>query len=77
MCSGQDYPLKETCYRFTATPSEFRQSYFLLKDEYSFKNSTSYQKTNIIKKGLGISRNSFLHKNIQSIEMAYTNDTLI
>ena len=29
------------------------------------------------KKGLGISRNSFLHKNIQSIEMAYTNDTLI
>ena len=29
MCSGQDCPLKETCYRFTATPSEFRQSYFL------------------------------------------------
>ena len=29
MCSGQDCPLKETCYRFAATPSEFRQSYFL------------------------------------------------
>ena len=29
MCSGQDCPLRETCYRFTATPSEFRQSYFL------------------------------------------------
>ena len=29
MCSGQDCPLKETCYRFTATPNEFSQSYFL------------------------------------------------
>ena len=28
MCSGKDCPLKESCYRFTATPSEFRQSYF-------------------------------------------------
>ena len=29
MCSGQDCPLKETCYSFPATPREFRQSYFL------------------------------------------------
>ena len=28
-CEGTGCPLKETCYRFTATPSEFRQSYFL------------------------------------------------
>ena len=28
MCSGNDCPVKETCYRFTAKPSDFRQSYF-------------------------------------------------
>ena len=28
MCSGKDCPLKESCYRYTAKPSEFRQSYF-------------------------------------------------
>ena len=28
MCEGKDCPLKETCYRYTAKPSEFRQSYF-------------------------------------------------
>lgn len=29
MCSGLDCPLKETCYRYTAKPNEFRQSYFI------------------------------------------------
>jgi hypothetical protein len=29
MCEGVLCPHKENCYRFTATPSEFRQSYFL------------------------------------------------
>lgn len=28
MCMGGDCPLKETCYRFTAKPNEYRQSYF-------------------------------------------------
>jgi hypothetical protein len=28
MCEGNDCPLKETCYRYRATASEFRQSYF-------------------------------------------------
>jgi hypothetical protein len=27
-CSGEDCPVKEKCYRFTATASEYRQSYF-------------------------------------------------
>lgn len=27
-CSGEDCPVKEKCYRFTATASEFMQSYF-------------------------------------------------
>lgn len=29
MCNGGDCPLKESCYRCLATPSEFRQSYFM------------------------------------------------
>lgn len=28
MCHGEDCPSKQTCYRFLATPSEYRQSYF-------------------------------------------------
>lgn len=28
MCSGEECPAKESCYRFTAEPS-YRQSYFL------------------------------------------------
>lgn len=28
MCFGNDCHKKESCYRYTATPSEFRQSYF-------------------------------------------------
>lgn len=28
MCKGQDCPLKENCYRYTANPCEY-QSYFL------------------------------------------------
>lgn len=28
MCRGENCPLKETCYRFTAIANEFRQSYF-------------------------------------------------
>lgn len=27
MCSSNTCPLKESCYRFTATPSSFRQAY--------------------------------------------------
>ena len=27
-CSGEDCPIKEKCYRFTAPTSEFMQSYF-------------------------------------------------
>ena len=28
MCLGTDCPQKETCYRFTAKPNEYWQSYF-------------------------------------------------
>ena len=28
MCNGQGCELKETCYRYTATPSKYMQSYF-------------------------------------------------
>ncbi len=29
MCSGANCPLKDECYRYTAEPSKFRQSYFM------------------------------------------------
>jgi hypothetical protein len=29
MCPGTNCPYKETCYRFTAKPSEYWQSYFI------------------------------------------------
>jgi hypothetical protein len=29
MCSGANCQLKEKCYRYTAKPSMFRQSYFI------------------------------------------------
>jgi len=28
MCSGQECPKKDTCFRYLAKPSEYRQSYF-------------------------------------------------
>lgn len=28
LCQGTNCPHKETCYRFTATPNEYRQAYF-------------------------------------------------
>jgi len=28
MCSGEKCEAKHTCYRFTAKPNEYRQSYF-------------------------------------------------
>jgi hypothetical protein len=37
MCKGTNCPYKESCYRFTATPNEFMQSYFIeppFKDNY-------------------------------------------
>ncbi len=29
MCPGTDCPYKESCYRYTAKPSEYYQSYFM------------------------------------------------
>jgi hypothetical protein len=29
MCEGKNCPLREKCYRYTATPSKYRQSYFV------------------------------------------------
>jgi len=50
MCSGQDCPLKETCYRFTAKPNELRQSYFS-NPPYNLKTKSCnhyYEKRNKI-----------------------------
>lgn len=29
MCKGEGCPAKELCYRYTAKPNEYRQSYFV------------------------------------------------
>ena len=29
MCEGKECPIKETCYRHTADPNPYRQSYFM------------------------------------------------
>lgn len=42
MCRGGDYPLKENCYRFTATPNEWRQSYFSTPPWKGEKNCDYY-----------------------------------
>jgi hypothetical protein len=37
MCTGKGCPFKESCYRYTAIPSKYMQSYFfeppIIKDE--------------------------------------------
>jgi hypothetical protein len=41
MCTGGDCPAKETCYRFKATPSEYRQSFFT-KPPWNFVNGCEH-----------------------------------
>jgi len=47
LCEGTDCPLKETCYRYKATPSEYRQSYFqeppYNKEEGKCEHYSSYE----------------------------------
>lgn len=38
MCEGKTCPLKDHCYRYTAKPNEFRQSYFV-EEPYKIKNN--------------------------------------
>lgn len=41
MCDGKGCETKFTCYRFTAKPNEFRQSYFM-KTPIKENNSCEY-----------------------------------
>ena len=41
-CIGTDCSLRETCYRFTATDNEFRQSYFVEVPYKKDKNKCNY-----------------------------------
>jgi hypothetical protein len=50
MCSDVECKMKDTCYRFTATPCMFRQAYFVGSPKVSDKEceyywSTSNEKT--------------------------------
>ena len=48
LCRGTGCPAKDSCYRFTATPKEFRQAYFSeppIKDgkcEYYWGDNQTY-----------------------------------
>ena len=42
MCNSNTCPLKDTCYRFTATPSPFRQAYADFKYNEETKNCEYY-----------------------------------
>lgn len=33
MCMNKECPLRESCYRFKATPNKYRQSYAIFKFE--------------------------------------------
>lgn len=53
MCKGGECKQKETCYRFTAIPSEFRQSYFVSPPWMPLKGCEYY-----IRKDLNVRRSS-------------------
>jgi hypothetical protein len=42
MCRGDLCSIKEQCYRFTATPNERQQSYFMVVDEVEKKEECDY-----------------------------------
>lgn len=39
MCGGVGCPFKHKCYRYTATPDPYRQSYFVVSP-YKYTNNT-------------------------------------
>ena len=50
MCKGDNCPSKQTCYRFLATPSEYRQSYFYPTPTIVDKKCDEYWDARLIKK---------------------------
>lgn len=42
MCSGEDCPLKATCYRYKAKPSDYCQSYFTESPYDAKENKCNY-----------------------------------
>jgi hypothetical protein len=45
MCKNEKCPLKEKCYRYTATPNEHRQAY----TDYDEKNCQSFKDNQVYK----------------------------
>ena len=43
MCNGRACPLKENCYRYKATPSDFWQAYFTLEPYDHEKKECDYE----------------------------------
>lgn len=46
MCSGNECSKHRTCYRYTASPNVYRQSYFLIAPVDSAGNCMHYTKDN-------------------------------
>jgi hypothetical protein len=44
MCTNEECPLKETCYRYNATPSEFMQAYAKFEYDKDTKSCDYYWK---------------------------------
>ena len=42
MCQNGDCPLREGCYRFTATPDQYRQSYAKFEYRFEYIESDGY-----------------------------------
>jgi hypothetical protein len=57
------------CYDYKIMPIELEESYFLMKNDASFKNASAYRKTNMVKDLLSIERNSHIYNNVTSVEM--------
>jgi hypothetical protein len=44
MCPGDNCPIRESCYRYTALPHPYRQSYIDYKYDYENKFCEAYDK---------------------------------
>jgi hypothetical protein len=54
MCKGQDCPLRESCYRYTAQANPFRQSYFMTEHMDENDECPEWVDSGVIKNYIGI-----------------------
>lgn len=47
MCQNENCPLKDGCYRYTATPDEYRQSYAMFEYKFEFYDRDGYTELDV------------------------------